>query len=175
MRPSSDHRSAVDSIRDYYNPLVIHAEVASREYAQLALKSVITLNTGVAVAYPAIAELFLENITVQEFMGPVATAVCGAVLGVICAYLVYFNHSFEALTNYTQMELEIVKADEHFDEETYYQFQKHRNHSKEHWSSWHRKYDGRRDILFYVSNVVGVASLACFSISVVWFAYAVGS
>ena len=115
MRPEPDHRVAIDSNRYYFSPLVVHAEAASREYAQLALRSVITLNAGVAVAYPTIVELFLENITIEEFIGPVAVAVAGAVLGIICAYVTYFNHSFEAQENYTQMELEIVRADEDFD------------------------------------------------------------
>ncbi len=175
MRPDSEHREAIESIRGYYSPLILHAEQASREYAQLALKSVITLNAGVAVAYPAIAELFLDNLTIKEFIWPVTIAVLGSVLGVVASYVVYFNHGYEAQIQFTQMEIEVLDADQHFDKKTYFTFQSHRKQSKEHWQKYNLRYDKLRDITFYVANVVGVLAILCFAASVIWFAMSVGS
>lgn len=175
MQQSSEHARAIESIRAHYIPQVIHAEAASREYAQLALRSVITLNAGVAVAYPAVAEVFLTNAGIEAILWPTMAAILGVVLGVICAYLAYFNHGYEANVSFTEMELEVVKADEFFDQNTYWTFQAHRNKTKEHWENWRDRYDGRRDLLFYVSNAVGIGALACFGVSVIWFAVSVSS
>ena len=173
MRPKEDHRRAVDSIRSYYSPQVTHAEVASREYAQLALRSLITLNAGVAVAYPAIAEVFIKEVGFASILWPTSLAVLGAVVGIVCAYLVYFNHGFEAQQAYCQMELEVVQSDEFFDADTYWTFQKHRSNSKEHWEKWRDRYSARRNAFFFGANIAGIASLLCFSASVLWFAFAV--
>lgn len=175
MRQNSEHREAIDSIRNYYSPLIVHAESGAREYAQLALKSIISLNAGVAVAYPAIAELFLDNLTIREFIAPVTIAVAGAVFGVIASYVVYFNHGYEAQTHFTQMELEILSADEHFDNQTYFRFQSHRRKSKEHWQKYNTRFDKLRDVTFYVANAVGVLAVICFASSVILFAFSVGS
>lgn len=153
----------------------MHAEAGSREYAQLALKSIITLNAGVAVAYPAVVELFLENITISEFIWPVLISAFGAVLGIICAYTAYFNYQFEAQVNYTQMELEVTEADEYFDKDTYYRFEKHREQTKEHWKNWNRKYAKRRDLAFYIATLFGFLSVVCFMTSTIWFAVSVWS
>ena len=104
-----------------------------------------------------------------------AIAVGGAVLGIMCAYAVYFNHGFEAQEHYTQMELEVLQADEHYDKHTYHRFQSHRQQSKEHWVLWNQKFMTRRNWSFYVGNVLGVSGLICFAVSVIWFAFAVGS
>ena len=175
MRPEIEQREAIKSIRDYYSPLIQHAETASREYSLLAVRSIITLNAGVAVAYPAIVELFLENISLGELVSPVLIAVVGAVFGVICSYTTYFNHNFEAYDLFSEMELEVVKADEHFDTSTYYTFRKSREVSKEEWvrrSANSRKWQNRT---FYVANISGVLGAICFVVSVIWFAISVAS
>lgn len=161
MPPNPDQGETVDSIRSYYGPLVIHAEAASREYAQLALRSIITLNAGVAVAYPAIIEVFIEKADLQDIMLPTALAVFGAVFGVICGYVVFFNHSAEADSSFNKMMLEISKVDGRFDQ-----------NAKAHFEQQKAKQDARRNRLFVVASLLGVLSLFSFCISVFSFAFA---
>lgn len=172
MSYKPEHREAVDSIRAYYGPKIIHAEVASREYAQLALRSIITLNAGVAVAYPAIAEVFIGNATLEHIIAPTALAVFGAVFGVICAYFVFFNHSAEADASFYQMQFEVAEADEHFERSTYWPNQERRQMTKEHWLEQKAKQEGRRNPLFRFASLFGVLSLFSFGGSVIWFATA---
>ena len=61
MPPSEDDiREEYNKIRDQYATHITDAMTGAREFAQLALRFIVTINAGAAVAYPTVIELFLK-------------------------------------------------------------------------------------------------------------------
>lgn len=157
------------SIRTFYLSRMMHAEAAAREYAQLALRSIITLNAGVAVAYPTIAEVFVDGAGFATILWPTGLAVLGAVMGVLCAYSVFFNHMAESNVAEARMHTEIIEnQSSRRGIETNQQ-----TVNKAFWMGRTSRQDGFRTPLFWTSTAFGVLSLCSFAGSIIWFALSV--
>jgi hypothetical protein len=170
MRPEPDNRDAVEAIQAYYSPSIRHAERAAIEYAQLGVKSLITLNAGIAIAFPTIAELLLESVSMNRILLPTSVALAGLVLALLTAWIVYLNHGWEAASEHCKMELAILKSDEYFDQKTFHQFRNLRHENKHFWETHSKKYEERRDLSFKIANVTGFLSGILLVVSVVVFA-----
>lgn len=170
MRPGDEHRQVVDSISGHFTPREHHYESASQSFGELCVRSIITLNAGVAVAYPTVAEVFVADADLSTVLWPTGTAVLGVVLGVLCAFIAYLNNMFAAHNAHYEMQLAILKADEEFDTNTFWRFRDYRTNTKEFYSNLIKRSANKQQICFYSALSVGILAMICFGVSIFWFA-----
>ncbi|MEM9573178.1 MAG: hypothetical protein AAF996_17050 [Pseudomonadota bacterium] len=173
MRFEADHRASVEGIQAYYMSRVTVNETALQSYGQMLIRSLITLNAGAAIAYPTVAELLLQRVPIEAVMWPVCLSVLGVILGLLCGWAAYFNHSLNSHFFDSSMEEAILKADEHFDNETYHQFRTWRKESKEWYASYIEKTEKRSNQFYWAANILGFMSAFSMATSLVLFGWTI--
>ena len=168
-----EHHQLADSIRSFYGARQLQYESSSREYAQIAVKSVITMNAGVAIAYPTIAEVFIADANFSAVLWPTVLALIGVVFGILSAYSTYFNFAAAAEVARCGMERDLVLAEEHFDQKTFHSFKHKRNQDISFWKDRIEDQENFQQKMFAVGNGSGVIAFACFIASAIWFAISV--
>ena len=137
-----------------------HIENSTRamfEYGVMIIKYLILLNGGALVALPAVAVMIGGEGKVLT-ISSATFYILGLVLAMICAYTSHLNwlfaaSSFEELSNRRSKELTYTYLGEKYQSLT--EVEQNREKGEPFWRS--------RQCTFYLTHLIGILSLACFS------------
>jgi hypothetical protein len=168
----SDQASEKSVWLSYYGSQISAQEQLSKDYAHLAVQSLIGMNAGALLAIPPVVEVFFSNaLNFGEAIWPMAVFLLGLLLAIGCAYMAYFNYQYGAMSLRFELFKQLIHIDEKFDTTTFHQQRASRSTTRIDYDREEKRYDKLVGVMFYVANGLGVASLASFVVGAFWFAF----
>ena len=171
MSMAPNYIEAKNTVSTHYQPPIASNSDLAAQYGQMLIKSLITLNTGLAIAFPTVSEIFTPTLPFESILLPTFLALLGAVLAIFGGYATYFNYNAHATMYNAAMQIDFLNVDEKFDDKTYHQMRTFRDQNRNSLEDDYKKSKSRINTTYLLGNFLGVAALILFVSSVGVFAY----
>lgn len=166
-----DHAAEKAMWLSHYTQKIAHYDHMSKDYAHLAVQSLIAMNAGALLAIPPIVQVFFsDKIEFQDVLYSIVAFLGGLVAAIICAYAAYFNYQNHMVSATAEMYKNLTDMDEKADTRTFHRLKKWRADTRADMAKREEKSDKRIVVFFYVANGLGVSSLMAFVVGAVSFA-----
>lgn len=157
----------------HYTQKIAHYDHMSKDYAHLAVQSLIAMNAGALLAIPPIVQVFFsEKIEFQDVLISMLVFLAGLITAIVCAYAAYFNYQNHMVSATAEMYKHLTNIDEKADTRTFHQLKKWRAETRADMEKREEKSDQLIAVFFYVANGLGVFSLIAFVVGTITFAMA---
>lgn len=166
-----DHAADKAMWLSHYTQKIAHYDHMSKDYAHLAVQSLIAMNAGALLAIPPIVQVFFsDKIEFQDVLISMIAFLAGLIAAIICAYAAYFNYQNHMVSATAEMYGYLTGVDEKADTRTFHQLKKWRAETRADMAKREAASDRLVSVYFYVANCLGVLSLVAFVVGAISFA-----